>query len=71
MTTAMSQFDQDNIEWIMQGNGDWFGARLLRLIAHCDLEHRDAIRRGFPDYVEAYERWFYKDSYATRTKEES
>ena len=39
------------------GSGDWFTVKLLALIAKADLQNRERIRRGFPQEVEAYERW--------------
>ena len=39
-------------------SNDWFSAELLRLIAKADTENRERIRYGFPDHVEAYERWY-------------
>jgi hypothetical protein len=47
------------------GEGDWFTAQLLRLISKADRQSRESLRKGFPEEVEAYEKWFYKDSYET------
>jgi len=35
------------------GDGDWFTAQLLRLIAKADGENCDKLARGFPREVEA------------------
>lgn len=37
------------------GDGDWFTAKLVRLIAKADSENRERLRQGFPDEVAAYE----------------
>jgi hypothetical protein len=61
----ISQYDRDNLEDILAGHGSWFTAQLLRLIAKADDSNRDRLRAGFPAEVEAYERWYFKDSYDT------
>ena len=53
----LSDYDRSHISAIMSGDGDWFTAQLLRLIAKADMENRWRLRRGFPEEVEAYERW--------------
>jgi hypothetical protein len=60
---TMSEFDKAHVEIILRGEGDWFGAKLLRLISEADPQHREALRLGFPEEVEAYERWYFKDNY--------
>lgn len=52
-----SDFDVENIDHILGGMGDWFGAHLLRLIAKADLGNRDRLRMAFPFHVQAYERY--------------
>jgi hypothetical protein len=42
----------------MDGKGTNFTAQLLRLIAKADLSNREKLRLGFPEVVEAYEKWF-------------
>ena len=41
----ISMFDKAHVQEILNGDGDWFGAKLLRLIADSDLMHREAIRK--------------------------
>ena len=53
----ISDHDRHHIYEILRGDGDWFGAQLIRLIGKADEENREAIRRGFPDFVEAFEMW--------------
>lgn len=36
-----------------RGDGDWFTAMLLRLIAKADGDNREKLARGFPVEVEA------------------
>ena len=50
-----SDFDRAHISNILNGMGDWFGADLIRLIAHADAENRERLRQVFPEHVEAYE----------------
>ena len=52
----MSTYDLNNVGIIVNGHGDWFTARLIRLIAKADLHNREKLRKGFPDVVEAYEK---------------
>mgnify|MGYP001615090903 CR=1 FL=1 len=59
---TISQFDRENMESILHGEGTWFNAHLLRLIDKADLHNRERLRMAFPDAVEAYEAWFYHDS---------
>ena len=54
----LSDFDRSHIGNIMEGYGDWFTARLLRLIPKADRQNRERLRKGFPEEVAAYEKWF-------------
>jgi len=57
----MSEYDLENVEEVLRNpRADWFGAMLLRLIAKADNYNKEKIRKGFPEYVEAYERWYYR-----------
>ena len=53
----MSQWDKDNIEAIIHGHGDWFGAKLLRLIVKADSMNIEKLRLGFPEEVKIVEAW--------------
>lgn len=53
----ISDFDKANMADILAGNGDWFTAELLRLIAKADFENKAKIRLGFPEVVQAYDAW--------------
>jgi len=53
----ISDFDKANMADILAGNGDWFTAQLLRLIAGADFENKAKLRLGFPDVVQAYDAW--------------
>lgn len=51
----ISDFDKDNVANILAGEGDWFTAQLLRLIAKADLKNRELLRKGFPEEVAVFE----------------
>jgi hypothetical protein len=53
---SMTEYDKQNIDKILQGEGSWFTAHLLRLIAKADRQNRDKLRMGFPEEVAAYEK---------------
>lgn len=57
----LSDYDRHHIDDILNGHGDWFSAQLLRLIAHADAANRELLRAGFPDHVEAYEKWYRQE----------
>ena len=59
----ISEYDKAHMDDILCGHGTWFTSELLRLIAKADDDNREKIRAGFPEEVEAYERWYYKDRY--------
>ena len=47
----LSQHDKDNLQSILCGEGDWFTACLLRLIAKADLWNRHLLGEIYPDEV--------------------
>ena len=49
----MTQYDTTHITWILNGNGDWFTAKLFRLIASADTENKEKLALSFPDEVNA------------------
>ena len=49
----MSTFDEKHIEEILNGEGSWFGAHLLRLIAKSDRTNRAKLALAFPKEVDA------------------
>ena len=57
----MSEFDKANVGRILAGHGDWFTAKLLRLIAKADLHNRELLWKGFPEEVATYENWLNKN----------
>ena len=59
----ISQYDIEHIDDILRGEGDWFSAQLLRLCAKADKNTLEQIRAGFPDHVQLWEKWYYKDRY--------
>lgn len=52
-----SAYDIAHIEDILYGEGDWFSAKLLRLIAKADEDNLERLRKGFPRHVEVLELW--------------
>lgn len=53
----ISEWDQENIDAIISGHGDWFTAQLLRLINKADQVNRYKLAIIYPDEVAAYEKW--------------
>jgi hypothetical protein len=58
----LSNYDIEHVESILRGDGDWFSAQLLRLIAKADDFNKERIRKGFPNHVALWEAWYYKDA---------
>jgi len=58
----ISEYDKNNIGKILEGQGTWFGACLIRLIAKADHENKELLRQIYPSYVEAYLDWMYSPS---------
>jgi len=54
---SISEYDKKNFERIMYGEGDWFGAMLIRLFAKADLHNRRCLAKGFPEVAAAFEEW--------------
>ena len=48
----MSPFDREKVAEILSGYGNWFNAKLLRLISEADKESREKMHKGFPEQVE-------------------
>lgn len=59
----ITKWDEENIDAIMSGQGDWFSAQLLRMCGKADKATLEQIRAGFPDHVQLWEKWYYKDDY--------
>lgn len=53
----MSEYDKNNLGNILAGEGTWFTAYLLRLIAKADGENLNRLRLSFPDEVKAVEKF--------------
>lgn len=54
---VVSEYDRSAIHRILTGEGSWFTAHLLRLIARCDLQQRNNLATLYPDAVALYEEW--------------
>lgn len=58
MAARLSDHDRENIDRIMGGYGDWFSARLLRLMAKADKENRQILANAYPDHYVAFIGWY-------------
>ena len=57
-TPAPTTMSVDYVAWVLtDGRPDHFTAELLRLIAKADPSNQLRLREGFPDEVDAYNRW--------------
>lgn len=54
---SVSKHDEEMIDEIMQGYGDWFTAQLLRLLQKADSQNIAKMRQCYPDVVDLYEKW--------------
>lgn len=54
--SEMSEYDRTHVGKAMR-EGDWFTAKLFRLIGGADLTNRERIRTAFPEEVAAFEAW--------------
>lgn len=61
MGVGITLHDRENIDRIMAGYGDWYTAKLLRLIAKADVQNIEKLRRMYPEEVAAYEKWYAND----------
>ena len=53
----MSEYDKKNVSSLLAGEGTWCGAHLLRLISKADNNNLRLLRKGFPEQVEAVEKF--------------
>ena len=53
----MSEYDKQNVGDLLAGTGTWFGAHLLRLVSKADENNLELLRKGFPEQVEAVEKY--------------
>ncbi len=47
----MSPYDKEKVSDILAGEGDWFTAKLMRLIASADTSNREKLFREYPEEV--------------------
>ena len=52
-----SEYDKQNVGELLAGTGTWFNAHLLRLISKADKDNLELLRKGFPEQVEAVEKY--------------
>jgi hypothetical protein len=48
---GLTTYDREHIQQILGGDGTWFTAELLRMVAHADSCTRRRLGRQFPDEV--------------------
>lgn len=58
VVVPLSDHDRENIDKIMGGYGDWFSARLLRLLAKADHRNRMMLGSLYPEHLEAFMAWY-------------
>jgi hypothetical protein len=56
--SSPSEYDKAHVEDIIRGDGDWFGAKLIRLIRDADADNRETLREAYPEHVQAFEEWY-------------
>lgn len=54
----VSDYDREHLTDIILGLGDWFDAKLFRLIAKADARNRSLLRKAYPEHVRVFEEWF-------------
>ncbi len=68
--STISDYDRHHIYEILIGDQSWFGAKLIRLISVADGENKAKLFSAFPDYVQAYDDWFFKRGIYANRKDE-
>lgn len=59
----MSPYDKEHIDKIiMHNHGDWFTARLLRLLQHADARNLARLQTVYPKEVAAFLQWRDKNN---------
>jgi len=61
----LTQYDKDHIGEIVNGQGTWFTARLIRLICYADQENLWKLGHVYPDEVKAVMDWKHGGSHAS------
>lgn len=59
-SVPLSDYDKAHIGDLVAGEGNWFSAHLLRLIARADSTNRARLGLLYPEHVEAFEEWLNK-----------
>jgi hypothetical protein len=62
----ISSYDKAHVAEIIDGLGDWFGARLIRvyneLLPHADMHNRRILWAAYPDVAYAvFKHWGWSD----------
>ena len=49
---ALSEYDKAHVSRILSGDGNWFTAKLLRLISVADTDNLSKLYQVYPDEVD-------------------
>ena len=61
----MTDYDRENVGEIIHGEGNWFTAKLFRLIVSADSNNRRKLFNSFPTEVEVVHQYLKGQLYAT------
>ena len=61
----MTDYDRENVGEIIHGAGNWFTAKLFRLIVSADSNNRRKLFNSFPTEVEVVHQYLTGQLYAT------
>ena len=53
LNTTMTKYDIESMADILGGHGEWFTAKLLRVISAADKNNKKKLYQGFPEEVDA------------------
>ena len=52
----------DKVQSVLDGRGNWFGAKLLRLFAKADSVNLRKLSKAYPDEAQAFDDWKKADA---------
>lgn len=67
---TVDDYDLKRIPEILNGEGDWFSAQLIRLIGKADDGNRERLRIAFPDHVAAFDDWYHQRGHYAPERDE-
>jgi hypothetical protein len=53
----VNAYDKEKVSDILAGHGDWFTAKLMRLIASADMSNREKLYLSYPEEVDCVRRF--------------